>query len=83
MYRANAFRKPSGAGGWQRLREALGAAYPVPSRDAAERIYMATLRRRETLAFPAIEHAKLIAARALPARLRDRLTREAMSPPAR
>jgi len=82
MYRANAFRKPSGAGRWQRLREATGATYPVGARDAAERIYMATLRRRETLAFPAIEHAKLIVARALPARLRDRLTREAMSPPA-
>ena len=30
-----------------------GHHLPVPSRDAAERIYMATLRRRETLAFPA------------------------------
>ena len=46
-------RKPSGAGRWQRLREATGATYPVGARDAAERIYMATLRRRETLAFPA------------------------------
>jgi hypothetical protein len=80
MYRANAFRKPSGAGRWQRLREATGVTYPVGARDAAERIYMATLRRRETLAFPAVEHAKLIVARALPARLRDRLTRGAMNP---
>jgi short-subunit dehydrogenase/catechol 2,3-dioxygenase-like lactoylglutathione lyase family enzyme len=83
MYRANAFRKPSGeASAWRRFREAMGGAYPIPPRDAAERIYMATLERRETLVFPAREHAKLVLARALPGRLRDRLTRDAMSPPA-
>ncbi len=82
MFRANAFRKPEGGGAWRRIREAAGGAYPIPARDAAERIYMATLERRETLAFPAREHAKLVLARALPARLRDRLTRDAMSPSA-
>ncbi len=66
MFRANAFKH----------------TYSIPPRDAAERIYMATLRRRETLAFPAREYAKVRLARMLPARLRDRLTREAMSPPA-
>jgi short-subunit dehydrogenase/catechol 2,3-dioxygenase-like lactoylglutathione lyase family enzyme len=66
MFRANAFKKP----------------YSIPSRDAAERVYMATVRRRETLAFPRLEHAKLKVAALLPARVRDRLTREAMSPPA-
>jgi short-subunit dehydrogenase len=81
MYRANAFTKPSGGGPWRSLRAAMGATYPLIPRDAAERIYMATLGRRETLAFPAVEHARLIVARALPARLRDRLTRSAMSPP--
>ncbi|MGH2926507.1 MAG: SDR family NAD(P)-dependent oxidoreductase [Solirubrobacterales bacterium] len=82
MFRANAFRKPEGEGALRRLREAIGGAYPIPARDAAEQIYMATLERRETLAFPAREHAKLVLARALPGRLRDRLTRDAMSPPA-
>ncbi|HYX77894.1 MAG TPA: SDR family NAD(P)-dependent oxidoreductase [Solirubrobacterales bacterium] len=66
MFRANAFKHP----------------YAIAPRDAAERIYMATLRRRETLHFPALEHAKLRLARALPARVRDRITRQAMSPPA-
>ena len=42
---------------------------------------MATLRRRESLAFPAREHAKLRLARLLPARLRDPMTRRAMNPP--
>jgi short-subunit dehydrogenase/catechol 2,3-dioxygenase-like lactoylglutathione lyase family enzyme len=64
MYRANAFKKP----------------YAIDPRDAAERIYMATLRRRETLAFPAREYAKVRLAAMLPARIRDRLTRDAMSP---
>jgi short-subunit dehydrogenase/catechol 2,3-dioxygenase-like lactoylglutathione lyase family enzyme len=66
MFRANAFKHP----------------YSIAPRDAAERIYMATLRRRETLHFPALEHAKLRLASALPARLRDRITRRAMNPPA-
>jgi short-subunit dehydrogenase/catechol 2,3-dioxygenase-like lactoylglutathione lyase family enzyme len=66
MFRANAFKHP----------------YSIAPRDAAERIYMATLRRRETLHFPALEHAKLRLARALPARVRDRITRQAMNPPA-
>jgi short-subunit dehydrogenase len=66
MFRANAFKH----------------TYAIPPRDAAERIYMATLRRRETLAFPTREYVKVRLASMLPARLRDRLTREAMSPPA-
>ena len=41
---------------------------------------MATLARRESLHFPAREHAKVRLARMLPARLRDRLTRDAMDP---
>jgi short-subunit dehydrogenase len=65
MFRANAFKH----------------TYAIPARDAAERIYMATLRRRESLHFPAREHAKLRLAGLLPARLRDRLTRRAMNPP--
>ncbi len=66
MFRANAFKKPN----W------------IPARDAAERIYLATLRRRETLAFPVRQHARVRMARMLPPRLRDRLTRQAMDPPA-
>ena len=66
MFRANAFKKP----------------YSIPPRDAAERIYMATLERRERLAFPLREYAKVRLAAALPARLRDPLTRRAMNPPA-
>jgi short-subunit dehydrogenase/catechol 2,3-dioxygenase-like lactoylglutathione lyase family enzyme len=56
--------------------------YAIDPRDAAERIYMATLRRRETLAFPVREYAKVRLAAILPARIRDRLTRQAMNPPA-
>ena len=66
MFRANAFKHP----------------YSIAPRDAAERIYMATVRRRETLHFPALEHAKLRLARALPASVRDRITRRAMNLPA-
>jgi short-subunit dehydrogenase/catechol 2,3-dioxygenase-like lactoylglutathione lyase family enzyme len=66
MFRANAFKHP----------------YSIAPRDAAERTYMATLRRRETLHFPAREHVKLRLARALPAWVRDRITRRAMNPPA-
>jgi short-subunit dehydrogenase len=65
MYRANAFKH----------------TYAIAPRDAAERIYMATLRRRERLHFPAREHAKLRLARLLPARYRDPMTRRAMNPP--
>jgi short-subunit dehydrogenase/catechol 2,3-dioxygenase-like lactoylglutathione lyase family enzyme len=64
MFRANAFKH----------------TYRIPPRDAAERIYMATLRRRETLAFPAREHVKVRLARLLPARLRDPIVRNAMDP---
>jgi short-subunit dehydrogenase/catechol 2,3-dioxygenase-like lactoylglutathione lyase family enzyme len=66
MFRANAFKH----------------TYSIPARDAAERIYLATLRRRETLAFPAREYAKIRFAAMLPAHLRDPLTRAAMSLPA-
>ena len=66
MFRANAYKKP----------------YWLPARDAAERIYLATLRRRETLAFPVRQHARVRMARMLPPRLRDPLTRQAMDPPA-
>jgi short-subunit dehydrogenase/catechol 2,3-dioxygenase-like lactoylglutathione lyase family enzyme len=66
MFRANAFKH----------------TYSIPPRDAAERIYMATLERRERLAFPLREYAKVRMARLLPARIRDRLTRQAMNPPA-
>ncbi len=66
MFRANAFKK----------------RYSIAPRDAAERIYRATLARRETLAFPAREYAKVRLAAMLPARLRDPLTRQAMNPPA-
>jgi short-subunit dehydrogenase/catechol 2,3-dioxygenase-like lactoylglutathione lyase family enzyme len=65
MFRANAFRH----------------TYSIPPRDAAERIYEATLARRAELSFPARERAKLALARALPPRLRDRLARSAMRPP--
>lgn len=65
MFRANAFKH----------------TYEIPARDAAERIYLATLKRRETLAFPAREYAKARLAAALPARVRDRLTRAAMNSP--
>jgi short-subunit dehydrogenase/catechol 2,3-dioxygenase-like lactoylglutathione lyase family enzyme len=64
MFRANAFKH----------------TYSIAPRDAGERIYMATMRRRETLHFPAREHAKLRLARLLPARLRDQMTRRAMNP---
>jgi short-subunit dehydrogenase/catechol 2,3-dioxygenase-like lactoylglutathione lyase family enzyme len=62
MFRANAFRH----------------TYSIPPREAAERIYEATLARRPELSFPASERAKIALARALPARLRDRLTRGVM-----
>jgi short-subunit dehydrogenase/catechol 2,3-dioxygenase-like lactoylglutathione lyase family enzyme len=65
MFRANAFKH----------------TYEIAPRDAAERIYLATLRRRETLAFPAREHAKVRLAAMLPARLRDPMTRGAMNFP--
>jgi NAD(P)-dependent dehydrogenase (short-subunit alcohol dehydrogenase family) len=66
MFRANAFKH----------------TYSIPARDAAERMYLATLERRERLAFPTREYAKMRLAQLLPARLRDRLTRRAMNPPA-
>jgi short-subunit dehydrogenase len=83
MFRANAFTKPSNDTSqsrrpWRRA----STPFPIPARDAAERIYMATLRRRETLAFPARQHARVRLAGMLPARLRDQLTRDAMDPPA-
>ncbi len=83
MFRANAFKKPSNdTSQSRRLWHRARTPYSLPARDAAERIYMATLRRRETLAFPARQHARVRLARMLPARLRDRLTRQAMDPPA-
>jgi short-subunit dehydrogenase/catechol 2,3-dioxygenase-like lactoylglutathione lyase family enzyme len=66
MFRANAFKH----------------TYSIPPRDAAERIYLATLKRRERLAFPVREYAKIRLAAALPARVRDRLTRQALNAPA-
>jgi short-subunit dehydrogenase len=82
MFRANAFKKPSnGTSQSRRPWHRAGAPYAVEPRDAAERIYMATLRRRETLAFPAREYARVRLAAMLPARIRDRLTRQAMNPP--
>jgi short-subunit dehydrogenase/catechol 2,3-dioxygenase-like lactoylglutathione lyase family enzyme len=66
MFRANAFKH----------------TYRVQPRDAAELIYMATLRRREKLGFPRIEYAKARLAAMLPARVRDPLTRSAMNLPA-
>jgi short-subunit dehydrogenase/catechol 2,3-dioxygenase-like lactoylglutathione lyase family enzyme len=67
MFRANAFKH----------------TYSISPRDAAERIYVASLKRRETLAFPVREYAKARLAAALPARVRDRLTRAAMNSPRR
>jgi short-subunit dehydrogenase/catechol 2,3-dioxygenase-like lactoylglutathione lyase family enzyme len=64
MFRANAFKHP----------------YSIPPRDAAERIHAATLDRRPTLHFPVRDRARIGLARLLPARLRDRLAREAMDP---
>jgi short-subunit dehydrogenase/catechol 2,3-dioxygenase-like lactoylglutathione lyase family enzyme len=81
MYRANAFRKPRTGGLRHRLRLGVGSPYPIPPRDAAERIYMATLKRRHAVYFPARERLKLELARALPSRLRSALTRRAIIPP--
>ena len=67
MFQGNAFRH----------------TYFVPPRDAAELIYVATLKRRERLGFPAREYAKARLAAALPARVRDPLTRAAMNAPGR
>jgi short-subunit dehydrogenase/catechol 2,3-dioxygenase-like lactoylglutathione lyase family enzyme len=65
MFQANAFRH----------------TYSLPPRDAAERIYVATLKRRERLGFPAVEYARARLASMLPARIRDPLARGAMNPP--
>jgi short-subunit dehydrogenase/catechol 2,3-dioxygenase-like lactoylglutathione lyase family enzyme len=65
MFRQNAFKH----------------TYSIDARDAAERIYMATLRRRETLSFPITERARIGLAKLLPARIRDRSTRAAMNAP--
>jgi len=65
MFRANAFKH----------------TYSLTPRDAAERIYVASLERRERLGFPAVEYAKARLAALLPPRLRDPLTRKAMNPP--
>ena len=64
MFRGNAFKH----------------TYSVKPRDAAELIYVATLKRRERLGFPATEYVKARLAAMLPARLRDPLTRAAMNP---
>jgi short-subunit dehydrogenase/catechol 2,3-dioxygenase-like lactoylglutathione lyase family enzyme len=63
MFRANAFKH----------------TYSLTPRDAAERIYVASLQRRERLGFPALEYAKTRLAAMLPARIRDPLTRKAMN----
>ena len=55
--------------------------YSIPAREAAERIYVGSLERRPELRFPSGEYAKLRVGRFLPARLRDRLARQAMNPP--
>ncbi len=65
MFQANAFKH----------------TYSLTARDAAERIYVATLRRHERLGFPAIEYARARLAALLPARIRDPLARKAMNPP--
>jgi short-subunit dehydrogenase/catechol 2,3-dioxygenase-like lactoylglutathione lyase family enzyme len=65
MFRANAFKH----------------TYSLTPRDAAERIYIATLRRRERLGFPALEYARTRLASLLPARIRDPLARQVMNPP--
>ena len=65
MFRANAFKH----------------TYSIPAREAAERIYLASLRRRPTLAFPARERAKIAVARILPPLIRDRLVRDLMDLP--
>lgn len=65
MFRQNAFKHTSS----------------IEPRDAAERIWAATLERRATLHFPASEHAKIWLGKLLPARLRDRGTRAAMNWP--
>jgi hypothetical protein len=67
MFRANAFKH----------------TYSLTPRDAAERVYVATLRRRERLGFPATEYARARLAALLPARIRDPLARSAMNPPPR
>jgi short-subunit dehydrogenase len=54
--------------------------YSIPARDAAERIYRASLERRPELGFPGREYAKAGIARFVPARVRDRLARQAMRP---
>ena len=83
MFRANAFNKPENDTSLsRRLRHRAGITYPLTPRDAAERIYVATLRRRERLGFPAIEYARSRLAAILPARIRDPLARKAMDPPA-
>jgi short-subunit dehydrogenase len=63
MFRANAFKH----------------TYFLTPRDAAELIYVASLRRRERLGFPAREYARARLAAMLPARIRDPLTRSAMN----
>jgi short-subunit dehydrogenase/catechol 2,3-dioxygenase-like lactoylglutathione lyase family enzyme len=80
MFRANAFKKPDPTSQSRRLRLRASASPWLAPRDAAERIYMATLARRESLYFPAREHARVRLARLLPARLRDPMTRGAMNP---
>jgi short-subunit dehydrogenase/catechol 2,3-dioxygenase-like lactoylglutathione lyase family enzyme len=65
MFRANAFKH----------------TYSLTPRDAAERIYMATLARRERLGFPLAEYVKARLAAMLPARFRDPLARDAMNAP--
>jgi short-subunit dehydrogenase len=63
MFRQNAFKH----------------TYSIAPREAAERIWRATARRRPTLHFPAREYARIRLGRLLPARVRDRAARSAMN----
>jgi short-subunit dehydrogenase len=54
--------------------------YVVPLREAAERIYAATLRRKATVHFPLRERLRIAGGSLLPTRLRDRIAKDAMNP---
>ena len=53
--------------------------YSIPARDAAERIHRATLERDPSSASPAASTRRPGSRSSLPARIRDRLAREAMT----
>ena len=52
--------------------------YAVPLREAAERIYGATIKRQGTVHFPARERARIAIGRLLPTAIGDRLAKAAM-----